>query len=128
MAETKPTEKDVAIFEAIREMSCLQFFPIDSGAREAIMGLLDRMAANGGQIRWLTRMMVDHVGEWKGPTELRGIFCQRYRPLDGIEANSSHPRFSPEANESRALLEHAEVKRLPVGETLSLVKAREWPR
>lgn len=124
-----PSEKDKAIIDAISEMSCLRYFPADAGARAAIAKMLDRMARNAAEIRWLTSTMVDQVGEWQGPKELRGIFCQRFAPADGIEASSTHPKFSPEANETRAIEAHQQVKQLsaPV-EVLTLVKAKGMPR
>lgn len=117
------------IASAVTELTCLNYFPRDESGQKAIMKLVQRMVERPDQLRWLINTMIDQVGEWKGPTELRGVYCSRYKPLDGIEADSSHARFSPESNESRAMLEHAAVKRLPAPpEALALVKAREWPR
>ena len=74
------------IVDAVEALGALEFFPTDPGARKQIMRLLDRMVSDTEQLRWLVRTMVDHVGEWHGPTELRGVFCTRYRPKDGMDA------------------------------------------
>lgn len=125
----EPSEKDKAIIEAISEMSCLRFFPSDAGARTAVAKLIDRMARTAAEVRWLTATMVDQVGEWQGPKELRGIFCQRFAPADGIEAASTHPKFSPEANETRSIAAHESVKQLAASpDVLALVRVKGMRR
>ena len=56
--------------------------------------------------------MIDRVGEWKGPKELRGIFCTRFKPRDGIEELSQTSGFTPEDSEMASIWESAERKRL----------------
>ena len=109
---------------AVRRMGVLQYFPTDEIVQRDIMRLLMRMASTPAQLQWLVDTLVDQVGEWKGPVELRGIFCTRFKPKDGIEAESSHHKFSPEANESRMLDAHQAVKHLAAPDAMALVKAK----
>lgn len=91
----------------------LRYFPSDAGARAGIMGVLARMVETVEGLQWLVRTMVDEVGEWQGPKELRGVYCTRFRPADGIEAWCAQGKFSAEAIEGRAALESAGYRSLP---------------
>lgn len=91
----------------------LRYFPSDAAARAGIMSLLARMVGTVDELRWLVQAMIDEVGEWQGPMELRGVFCTRYRPRDGKEAWCTQGKFSPEAIEGRAAIESAGYKALP---------------
>jgi len=118
----KPTAMEIAA--AVAQLGALLFFPSDPSAREAVMEVLERMVGTSEQLEWLVRTMIDEVGEWKGPKELRGVFCTRFRPLDGIEAHCGAGRFSAEAIESRAAIEAAELRKLPVP-SLALLRAND---
>jgi hypothetical protein len=61
------------------------------------------MCSSPAEIAWLACEMVNVVGEWNGPKELRGVFCSRYRPADGIEMDSTHPAYTADAGEQRSL-------------------------
>jgi len=117
----RPTPQEFAY--AAEELSILRFFPATTGAREAVMELLERMVATRDQLNWLVRTMIDEVGEWQGPRELRGVFCTRYRPADGIEAWCATGKFSAEAMENRAALESAGYRSLPAPDFQQL---QEW--
>lgn len=95
-----------AIIKAVGELAILRYFPADPVAREGIMRLLERMVSTPEQLRWLVDMMVDQVGEWQGPRELRGVFCTRYQPADGLEADCSSGQFSPGALEAFSARAH----------------------
>lgn len=93
------------IARAVDELSILRYFPPEPAQRAGIMALMERFIppGNSDQLEWLVWTMIDRVGEWHGPVELRGVFCTRYRPADGIEANCMvSPGFTPEEMESRA--------------------------
>ena len=59
---------------------------------------------------WLIDTMIDRVGEWKGTKQLRGLLCQKFRPLDDVEADCEIAGFTPDDNESRAIEEHEQRK------------------
>jgi hypothetical protein len=109
----------LAISDAVTELAQLKYFPSDDGAREGIMRLLLRLVEFGraDQLTWLVRVMVDRVGVCNGPVELRGVFCTRFKPADGIEADCSETAaFSPAAMEVRAA-----VQQLPAPEARALL-------
>jgi hypothetical protein len=72
---------------AVGRLAALAFFPVSDEARTEIMRLLYRMVSTVEQLNWLCTTMIDRVGTWRGPVELRGVFCTRFKPADGIEAN-----------------------------------------
>ena len=119
----RPSPLEIA--KAVEDFGCLRYFPNEPGAREAVMELLERMVESPEALRWLVRTMIDEVGEWQGPMELRGVYCTRFPPADGVEAWSSCGKFSPEAIESRAAIESAKYRALPVPNLRLLVGGRD---
>src|SRR5690348_14509423 len=95
------------IVQAVARMTALSMFPNNPAAHKEIMRMLDRMVSTSEELEWLVATMIDRVGEWKGTAELRGVFCTRFRPKDGIERWSTIPGFTPEDSESQTLLEHS---------------------
>lgn len=121
----KPSPMEFA--SAVKQFGMLRYFPSDSGAREAVMEFLERMVGASDGLWWLVRTMIDEVGEWQGPMELRGVYCTRYRPADGIEAWCSKGKFSAEQLEARAALESAEYRSLPLPDLRLLVEPEsDW--
>ena len=101
-------ELDRSIIAAVDEMAMLKYFPADAAGRGTIMWLLRRIATEPHEVAWLARTMVDRVGEWQGPVELRGVFCTRFKPADGVEADcQTSVGFRPADGELRSLTEHA---------------------
>jgi hypothetical protein len=95
------TESD--LLEANKRMKMLTFYPPDPEAQAAIMELLARMCPHREALQWLVDQMVNCVGTWKGPMELRGVLCWHYPPADGIEANCSISGFTPADGERLTL-------------------------
>ncbi|MCL4853371.1 MAG: hypothetical protein KJZ78_18605 [Bryobacteraceae bacterium] len=91
-------------------LAMCSFYPSDEAVQAAIMELLAKMCPSLEALQWLTTTMIDRVGVWKGPMELRGVLCWRYKPADGVEANSSLPGFRPEDGEALSLERHAQLK------------------
>lgn len=108
MSSERFTEQDLRM--AVSELAMMAYFPADEDTRSAIMRLLARMVPHRVALIWLVRTMVDRVGRWSGPTELRGVLCTRFRPADGIEAFSTLPGFRPEDSEAAMLDEHEQRK------------------
>lgn len=73
------------IAAAVEKLGALRYFPPAEGAHRAVMELLYRMVETPDQLDWLVVTMIDRVGEWKGTAELRGVYCTRFKPLDGVE-------------------------------------------
>lgn len=100
------------IDEAISRLGNLKFFPKEPGALTGIAEMISRMVHSQEQLSWLVRTMIDRVGTWHGPMEMRGVFCTRYDPKDGEYACCADSfRFTAEAFESRAALGKAEERK-----------------
>ena len=113
---------------AVAELSMLRFFPSDVAARAGVASLLARMVDAPERLRWLVRAMVDEVGTWEGPKELRAVYCSRFRPADGVEADCTHGSlagslFGPDA-EARQIEAHEKAKELPVPAGMDLLVLR----
>jgi len=115
-----------AIKKAVEEFGMLRYFPAEAGARAGVMGLLERMVHNQEELDWLVNAMINHVGEWHGPKELRGVFCTRFFPKDGEEEDcAAGGRYSAEALEGRSAEEHDTSKFLGAGASIALLPVME---
>jgi hypothetical protein len=116
------TDRDLGL--ALAQLSMLRYFPSGESsemAQEAIVGLLRRLCGTREQLAWLVSEMVNHVGTWPGPAEVRGLFCSRYKPADGIEADCSLPGYSPADGEVKS--QRGAVGVLPQGEAVKLLES-----
>lgn len=66
----------------------VKFFPSDAQARIGIAEQIAGMASNEDQVRWLVKRIPTLYREWPPMLEVRAVFCAKFRPLDGIEADS----------------------------------------
>lgn len=124
---TPKEQLGLAIANTVAEWAALlRFFPQDEISKTVIMRLLDRMVSTTEQVDWLRVAMVDKVGEWRGAKELRGVFCSRFPPKDGIETDCEAGPFTPAALESAAHhreLTAGEERKLLTGEVEPPVSA-----
>lgn len=96
--------------EAIEDLSMLPFFPSDPGAKSAVMRLLSQMCPHRTSLKWLVSTMLNQVGKWIGPMELRGLLCWKYRPADGVESSCSVSGFTAADSESAVYDEHKQLQ------------------
>lgn len=96
----RPTPHDIE--RAAARLSLLKFLPTAPDFRESLMELLEQMVPTVADLDWLVDAMVNRVGEWNGPAELRGVLTQRCTPLDGIEAFCVKGYYSFAAVEQRS--------------------------
>lgn len=110
----------------------IPFFPGDELTRDFIARSLQAFVAGPDELNWLVNVAVNVLHDWQGLSELRGLYCSKYRPLDKIEAVSNTTGFrcqdvaaqaekeffEREARESdRKLAEYRrEAKQLPAAE------------
>lgn len=107
-----------AMVHAVARLSVMKFFPSDPIARAEIMSILDRLVSTKHQLDWLVDTLINRVGEWPGPKEVRGVFCTKFPPADGIEADCSLGGFSSgelEGAGATASLSWHQPKLLPSG-------------
>ena len=95
---------------AVEDLGMCEYFPRDPGAAAGVMRLLAQMVPHKQALDWLVDEMVNRIGKWHGPAELRGLLCNRYRPADGIERDCSIPGYTPGDGETRSLEAHAQLK------------------
>jgi hypothetical protein len=70
------------------QFSLMKFFPSDPGAKAALSRLLQRMCGSFVEAQWLVDTALDVYSDWPGTSELRALYCSRFKPTDGIEAYS----------------------------------------
>jgi len=112
----KPTTRELT--EAVSELGAIPYFPAGSGPQLAIMRQLERFVSGAHELLWLIDTAVGAMREWKGIPELRGLYCTRFKPADGVEANCSVDGFTSEDSEMRHELDNAKLQlpELPRGE------------
>lgn len=93
---------------SLEKWSMLRYWPSEPRTRAEIGALLIRMVPHREALDWLTDQLLNRIGEWPGPAELRGILCQKFVPLDGIQGYSSLPGFTAEDAEQRYLERQAQ--------------------
>lgn len=102
-AEHSLTPKKVE--DAVGRLGALEFFPKAPEERMAVAEMIVRMVWSQEQLVWLVQTMMDRVGRWHGPLELRGVFCSRFDPKDGVQATCAlSSGFTGAAFEARAAL------------------------
>lgn len=95
-----PTMDDVQ--DAIATMSLLKFFPSGDVAVRVLIDLLIRLCSTREQLNWLVETLINRIGEWPGPAQLRALFCTRFPPADGIEGPPCElSGFTPADGEQR---------------------------
>jgi hypothetical protein len=126
----KPTQKQ--IFAAVGRLGALAMFPSDPAAREGIMRAIERFVNTVEELKWLVETMMDKVGVWHGPTELRGVFCSHFKPADGGEDTRcvTTPGFTAYDQESRYFEREAAETTKRIAEwkqqAKALPAAEEW--
>lgn len=73
----------------IAKLTMLKFFPSDPAGQKAIVEMACKMASSTEQVEWLVSQMTAWYSDWPGPREMRAVFCQRFRPADGVNVNMS---------------------------------------
>jgi hypothetical protein len=113
---------------AVGLLSSLKYFPAQGPAWVGIADVLTRLVSTTERLDWLVRELLNQVSEWPGLKEIRGLYCTKYTPADGIEAKTCClPGYTaedcaaaasyalPAAPRTKALLKAGEVAEL-IGE------------
>ena len=98
----------------IDSLSLLRYFPAGDGARSQLIRLLMEMCQFREQAEWLANRVLQLYNEWPGPVELRGVFCSKFRPFDGVEicGTGAYPEGVP-AESGPALVDCRKHPELP---------------
>ena len=89
----RPThEQFTAAVLALAEL--IPFFPQTEVGQTMIISALESFVATDEQLAWLTMNAANHMRKWSGLADLRGMFCTRWKPLDGREEHCDVPGFT----------------------------------
>ena len=117
------------VLEILGELRVLRFFPNDEAVMNALVRLCGSMCASEKQVRWLVDRMTSGIySEWPGIAEMRGCFCGRFKPADGINGYSSvYPDGLPPDPTAppRPGIAAAALKALPAGALKALPQGHE---
>ncbi len=102
------TKRDLDLASA--RLSMLKYLPTGEGAQAAIQALLAEMCPHKQALTWLVDTLVNRIGEWPGPAELRGLLCWKFQPADGIEATCNLQGFRPVDAEAMQIEKHEAIK------------------
>lgn len=83
------------IIKGVRAMAAIPFFPTDEYAQQAIMTEIGKFVDREDGLKWLFDAAMNTMRKWEGIPELRGLYCTRFKPADGVEAISTLPGYSP---------------------------------
>jgi hypothetical protein len=106
MLEEKFNQRDLE--RAADALAMLRYWTPE--LRAPVMHLLATMCPHREALEWLVAELVNHVGYWPGPADVRGLLCNRYDPADRIEAWCSIPGYRAEDHEARHVAEHEQRK------------------
>ena len=93
-----------------QRLAALPYYPNEEYARAEISRLFLRMVESPKQLEWLITVLLDRCDRYPGIKEIRGVYCTRYKPLDGVEEYSTISGFTPGDSESQTLIEDGQQK------------------
>lgn len=97
-----PPERIAAAIEALVP---LKYFPSGVDDRRVVMHLLRGICRNERELSWLISTLVNSVGEWPGPAQLRSLLATEFDPQANLKQPipaCTIPGFTPDDMESRA--------------------------
>lgn len=66
----------------------IPFAPQDAISRAVIVRSLSRMIETPAQLEWFVDEAILRIRKWEGVGQLRGLYCTRYKPADGLPENT----------------------------------------
>lgn len=93
---------------ACDDLAMLEYFPRDS--RASVMNLLRTICPHRRALKWLVSELINHVGKWPGPADVRGLLCLRFDPADGVDQWCTLPGYTAEEQEAKHLERHKQLK------------------
>ncbi len=94
----KPTVKDFLKSVAMMASS-IPFFPSDEIGQLVVVRMMERFVNTKDELDWLADTACGSIRDWQrggGIPELRGLFCTRFKPADGIMTYSVTPGYRTE--------------------------------
>ena len=94
-----------AILQAVIALANIPFAPQDPAQQDALMEAIAEFADRPDALAWTVKVAVAKWTKWIGPAELRGIYCTRFQPADGVEADVVGTRGFTAADNEAAYME-----------------------
>lgn len=66
----------------------MRFFPTEPAGRLAIVKSVAAMSGSEERACWIVDQMLALTNDWPGILEVRGVYCLRFKPADGVEGES----------------------------------------
>jgi hypothetical protein len=106
----KPEEKFTAAdLETVADdLGMLKYFTHE--LRAPAIALLARICSHKRALFYLRDELVNHVGYWPGPAEVRGLLDNCFDPADRVHQWCSLPGHTAADGEARSLAKHEELK------------------
>lgn len=89
----KPTDVEILAALATMRLS-IAFVPAEPAATAIIVLSLGNMVGTKVELDWLTYIACNVMSKWS-LAELRGLFCTRYTPRDGVYVECTLPGHTP---------------------------------
>lgn len=100
---------DEILIELARMVGNVAYFPAEPVPVANIAVECSRFIEDRIKLTWLVDVFIHQVGSWKGTKEFRGVYCTRFRPMDGIEAWSTISGFTAADSESLTYERHMQL-------------------
>ena len=72
-----------------RMRASVPFYPQDEVGAAEVLLTIHRMCETADQIQWLATMVINTWEKWEGIAGLRRLYASRFRPQDGISADTT---------------------------------------
>ena len=92
-------------FDRLRLMK----YPPPENSKPALMDELAKMCPSPAALEWLIGELVNHVKEWPGIAEVRGLLCTRFDAADGVDTYCSLPGYSQDEYEAKHYEQHRQL-------------------
>jgi hypothetical protein len=113
----------VTVRNILAGLRALPFFDGGEAPVSMLVSMVTGMAETEEQILWVVQRMTAGLYEkWPGPLEMRAVYCSKFRPKDGVEAESTiYPNGIPSEKKPGDLsgLPVPELPALPAGHIAS---------
>lgn len=90
MQQRLTIEQAIVVTEAL---SVIPYFPQSTTARGIVAAELQAMCISLDSARWLVTRMAHLYTTWPGLPDLRSVYCSKFRPMDGVEGNTTPAAF-----------------------------------
>jgi hypothetical protein len=78
-----------ALTKALSKLMAMPFFPLQEPlVKMAVAEELPTIAATDEQLEWLIQRVTRLFNQWPGLSEIRAVYCSKFRPLDGVTVYS----------------------------------------